>query len=297
MLTTLLSFLAVENLFSPHSTPPVDNNFVVAATIPQATPPANPYPEIKPTAISPVLKSKSIISVDLATGQILYQDNSDQQLPMASLTKLMTALVILENHQLDEVVTVNKLATQVEPAKMDLLANEKITVKELLKGLFIKSANDAALALALYDSPTVDDFVAKMNKRAVELDMSNTHFVNPVGFDDPAQYSTATDLATLARLVYKNPIVQKIAVLKVADASSVNGKQSHHLTTTNDLLDSYLHVLGLKTGTTDEAGQCLITIVENQNGNKILNVMLGSNDRFKESKILSQWLFDSVNWI
>lgn len=293
MLTTLLTFLAVENLFGPPTdTPPItptENNLVIAS--------ANPYPEIKTTAIAPVLRAKSVLSVDLETGQILYQYNPGQQLPMASLTKLMTVLITLENHTLDEVVTVNKLATQVEPAKMDLLAGEKITVKELLKGIFIKSANDAALALALYDSPTIDDFVAKMNKKAAEIGLSDTHFVNPVGFDAPAQYSTAQDLATLARIVYREPIVQRITTLKEADASSVNGKFTHHLTTTNDLLNSYLHVLGLKTGTTDAAGQCLITIVENQNGNKILNVMLGSNDRFKETKILSQWLFDSVNWI
>jgi D-alanyl-D-alanine carboxypeptidase (penicillin-binding protein 5/6) len=216
---------------------------------------------------------------------------------MASLTKLMTSLIILDENQLTDVVTVNKLATEVEPAKMSLIPGEKITVKELLKGIFTKSANDAAMALALYNSPSIEDFAAKMNKKALEMGLNDTHFVNPVGFDDPGQYSTAQDLATLARAVYKKPIIQKLATLKEADASSVDGKQTHHLTTTNDLLGSYLHILGLKTGTTDAAGQCLISIVENQNGNKILNVMLGSNDRFKETKILSQWLFDSVNWI
>ncbi len=291
MLTTLLSLLAVETLFSPPaSTPPTP-------TVNNLTIPVNPFPEIRPTALPPVLKSKSVISIDLATGQILYQSDPTAPLPMASLTKLMTALIILEENTLDDQVTVDKLATQVEPAKMSLLAGEKITVRELLKGLFIKSANDAAIALAIYNSKTSDAFVEKMNKRAADMHLHDTHFANPVGFDDPAQYSSAADLAILARAVYRKPIVQKIAALQEADASSIDGRQIHHLTTTNELLGSYLHVLGLKTGTTDEAGQCLISIVENENGNKILNVMLGSNDRFRETKILSQWLFDNINWI
>jgi D-alanyl-D-alanine carboxypeptidase (penicillin-binding protein 5/6) len=233
----------------------------------------------------------------LETGKILFGKNTDQQLPMASLTKLMTILVILDKHNPDEIVTVDKRATQVEPAKMYLLANEEITISELIKAILVKSANDAALALAYHDSASIEEFAQKMNDKAAEIGLRHTNFVNPVGFDNPNQYSTVDDLAILARLTYKNPLVKQFAPITKTTATAVNGSQSHDLDTTNDLLSSYLKVWGLKTGTTDLAGQCLISIVESPTGQKILNIVLNSPARFTESKILSQWIFDNYQWL
>lgn len=290
MITTLLSLVALDSLLNPGQTNAAisQDTFYISA---------NAYPQEKPTAIAPVIEAKAVLSIDLETGKVLYSQSPSQQLPMASLTKLMTALIILEESSPDDIVTVNKIATQIEPSKMNLVTGEKITIKDLLKGIFIKSANDAAVALALHSSPSVEEFAAKMNGKAKALGLNSTHFVNPDGLDADTHYSTAEDLAVLARAVYKYELIQKIVILKEADVSSVDGRFTHELKTTNDLLGSYLNVLGLKTGTTDEAGQCLITIVENENGNKILNVMLGSPARFQETKILSQWLFDNFNWI
>jgi D-alanyl-D-alanine carboxypeptidase len=288
MLASLLSLLALNNLAAPL---PAD-----AELLPL---PANisAYAEKTGTSLQPVIKAKSALSIDLDTGKILYEQDPGQELPMASLTKLMTALVILNNHALDEVVTVDRRATEVEPAKMYLLAGEKITVRELIRAIFIKSANDAALALAYYDSNNLEDFAKKMNDQAGKLGMEHTQFRNPVGFDDPDQYTTTDDLAILARAVYKKPIVRESAVLSKATLSSADGAETHELENTNQLLGSYLKVFGLKTGTTDLAGQCLISIVESPEGAKIMNIMLNSPSRYDESKILSQWIFDNYRWI
>lgn len=295
MLASLISIIAINNLGFPPA--PTSSQISSLPTPPPLMATVAAYPEKITTSLGPVLKAQSILSIDLETGKTLYQKDPDQQLPMASLTKLMTILVILDEHDVNEVVTVDKRATEVEPAKMYLLAFEKITVRELIKAIIVKSANDAALALAYHNSNSLEEFAEKMNQKAAEMGLRHSHFINPIGFDDPNQYSTVDDLAVLARTAYKNPLVQQFATLSKTTAESIDGKQSHDLDTTNDLLSSYLKVWGLKTGTTDLAGQCLISIVESPTGEKILNIMLNSPARFTESKILSQWIFDNYRWL
>lgn len=288
MLASLISLLAINNLAAPL---PIIN------TDSQPVPSIVAYAEKTGVSVRPDIKAAAVLSIDLDTGKLLYEQNADTPLPMASLTKLMTIAVILQEHTLDEVVTVDKQATAVEPSKMGLLANERITVAELIKGMIIKSANDAALALAYFDSGSPEEFVKKMNNEASRMGLSHTHFANPVGFDDPTQYSSTADLSILARALYKKPYIRQIAAISKTTASSVDQKQTHELDTTNSLIGSYLKVLGLKTGTTDEAGQCLITIVESPEGNRIMNILLNSPSRFEESKIMSQWIFDNYSWI
>lgn len=295
MLTTLISLVAANNLAFQQPAPartPIKINSIDYPIIQTV-----PFPIKKAQAIAPIIGAKSVLSIDIATGQILFSQNSEERLPMASLTKLMTAKIALEENPLDQITTITKEATQIDPSKINLNIGEKISVGDLLKAVMIKSANDAAMAIAINNAGSSADFVNKMNQKASIMGMGNTHYQNPVGFDDPKQYSTATDLALLARNIYKNPFIQRVAVIKELEIQSADGKIHHKLETTNELLGSYLKVLGLKTGTTDQAGQCLISIVENSNGNRILTVMLGSNARFKESKILTQWIFDSYQWI
>ncbi len=296
MLASLLSLIALNNLLVTPATPNALRMESLTLTPPLIAS-VSAYPEKVTNSLGPILEAKSILSIDLETGKILYKKNSDQQLPMASLTKLVTLLVILDNHNPAEIVTVDPRATEVEPSKMNLLAHEKITIQELVKGILVKSANDAALALAYFDSHDLDQFATKMNAKATELGMSHSHFVNPVGFDDPDQYTTADDLSIAVRAIYKNPLVQQYAPLIKTTASSVDEKFNHELNATNDLLSSYLHVLGLKTGTTDLAGQCLISIVVSPSGQKIINIMLNSPARFTESKILTQWIFNNYHWL
>lgn len=250
----------------------------------------------KPELIAPVIEAEGSIAMDIETGTILYAKNENKRLPIASITKLMTTLIIIEENKLDEVVTVSKNATGTEGSRMQLKSGEEITVENLLYGALIHSANDAAIALAEHNAGTVSNFVDKMNNRAVELGLINTHFANPIGLDSKQNYSSALDIATLAQFIYHNKFIKKAAKIKELEVKSVSGKFTHKLTTTNDLLDSYLKIKGLKTGQTKDAGLCLVSIAENEKGNEIITIVLNSPSRFQETKILVDWVFRAYNW-
>ncbi len=291
MLTSLISLYASTKLVGA-TVPgtPVDN--FNSSTLLEAT----AIPDHNANNIAPVLKAKSILAVDLKNGMPLFESNAYERRPIASITKLMTVTIILEENKLSDIVTVSKAASQVEGSKIWLAQGEKISVENLLYASLVHSANDAAYALAEYNSGDAKTFVAKMNQKAKELGLHDTNFTNPVGLDEPENYSTAYDLAILARYAYGKSFVRKAAVIKEMEISSTNGKLNHKLETTNDLLGSYLKVLGLKTGTTDLAGQCLIAIIENDSGNDILTVMLNSPSRYSETKLLADWVFRTFNW-
>ena len=250
---------------------------------------------IKLDSSRPLLQAEAGIVADLNSGQILYQKNGLEKYPIASLTKLMTALIIIQEHKLNEVVTVPQLATQVGGSSINLQNQEKITVLNLLKGLLIQSGNDAAVALAVHNSQSVDKFVKKMNLKANELNLQNTNFANPMGFDDPENYSTAQDLFTLAKAVYKYPTIQKIVNIKETTIYSTDKSNSHLLQTTNLILDNYLNVGGLKTGTTSQAGGCFIGITKNEEHPKIA-IVLGSNDRFLDTKVMLDWVQNTFKY-
>ena len=255
-------------------------------------------PQKDPKMISPIISAKSSIGIDLPTGMILYEKDIHEKRQIASLTKIMTILIILEENKLDEVVTVSANAASTEGTKMYLKSGEKITVENLLYGTLIHSANDAAIALAEYNAGSIKKFVEKMNNRATLLGLDSTHYSNPAGLDDPNNYSSAHDLAKLARHLYKQEFVQKNATTKSMTVYSVSKDQSHNLETTNDLLGTTLFkILGLKTGTTQGAGLCFVSIAQNnQTGSTILTVVLNSPERFKESKILIDWIFRAYTW-
>ena len=246
--------------------------------------------------ISPIISAEGIIAVDIETEEILYEKNSHKRLKVASITKLMTILIILEENKLDEVVTVSNNAASIEGSTMFLRAGEQITIENLLYGALISSANDAAIALAEYNAGNVETFIIKMNKKAKELGMMNTNFSNPVGLDQPNNYSSAYDVAKLAAYLYHNKFVKKTAKIKELEVQSVSGDYKHKLETTNKLLHSYLKINGLKTGKTDAAGLCLVAIAENDQGHEIITVVLDSPARFEESKILIDWVFRAYNW-
>lgn len=249
-----------------------------------------------PTNIAPVINARSSIAVDLKSGVVLYEKNSNKRLPIASITKLMTALIILEENQLDETVTISHNANITGGSTMHLRSGETISLENVLKGTLINSANDGAIALAEHNAGNVADFVAKMNKRASELGLNNTHFTNPTGLDHPDNYSSAADIAKLANYLYNNKIIQEIAQIQTTSVSSTDGSYVHQLESTNELLDSYLHVKGLKTGKTDGAGECFVAIAANNPGEEIITVVLNSPSRFQESKILIDWIYRSYNW-
>lgn len=249
-----------------------------------------------PYYIAPVLESKAVLAIDRNTNKILYQKNANLKRQIASLTKLMTAYIILEENKLEETVTISRKAVDAFGSKVWLFPNEKITVQSLLYGLLVHSGNDAAVALAEHNADTVESFIDKMNIYAKNLGLTNTHFSNPSGLDDPENYSTAFDLSILTQQILKFPLVLEIVKNKNFVITSADGKLKHKLKTTNELLDSYLPIKGLKTGTTDLAKECFIGITENKNNGDIITIILGSPNRFQETKILIDWISRAFNW-
>lgn len=244
-----------------------------------------------PLLISPIVGARGSIVTTVGSQDVLFEKNAHAQMSIASITKLMTILIILEENDLAETVKVSNNASSTEGSTMFLRAGEEITVENLLYGALINSANDSAVSLAEHNSGSVEKFVEKMNKRAKELGLNNTHFSNPIGLDDSNNYSSAYDIAKLANYLYQNKFIKKSATIKDMEVRSISGNYTHKLESTNDLLDSYLKIHGLKTGKTDAAGLCLVAIAENDSGEEIISVVLGSPARFEESKILIDWTF------
>ncbi len=236
---------------------------------------------------NPYFTARSVLLVDMDSMVDLYSYHADTRVPMASLTKLMTALLIIENHNLNEKVHISKLASSTGGSTMHLKNGDVLTVQQLLKGLLMNSGNDAAVALAQYHSETVYNFVNEMNTRAKELFMYDTHFVNPHGLDSAMHYSSARNLVVLAKTLWQYPAIRKIVDTQfdtvVSDTLENEKKTEYTLKNTNKLLGTEFHVHGMKTGTTDKAGQCLLLVVEKEKKYYFL-VILGSLDRYQDAR-------------
>ena len=276
---------------------PIENLFVVGAKE------NNKIPFVKqPYSTQPTPKSNYKKFNPLASASVIYDTGSGTNLlekdistpkPIASLAKLMTALVIMESHKPNEVVTVGKLpALGPEDQKLGLVEGEEITVGELLKAILIYSANDAANALAIYDSGSVEDFSKKMNDKAKLWGMTNSNFDEPSGLSSK-NTSTPKDLIKLASVLSTNQTFKEITSTANSKIFNQDGK-AYTLTTTNKILGS-VGVVGMKTGYTLDAGQCLITAVE-RNGRRIITVVLNSPDRFQENKNMIEWAFNNHIW-
>jgi serine-type D-Ala-D-Ala carboxypeptidase (penicillin-binding protein 5/6) len=261
------------------------------------TEPAYSVPVKNQELVSPIIEATSSIAIDMETNSILYEKNSNERLQIASITKLMTLIIILEENALTDIVTVSSNAASIEGSNMSLVAGEKIAVENLVYGALINSANDSAVALAEYNAGSVEKFVEKMNKKAVEMGLVNTNFTNPIGLDDANNYSSAYDISLLSKKIYENEFVQHAASLKELEVKSTDKIYTHKLESTNKLLENeFLHIKGLKTGSTPSAGQCLSAVAENETGNEIITIVLNSPDRFQETKVLVEWIFRAYNW-
>jgi len=244
----------------------------------------------------PYIEALSAVVMDIDTSSILYEKDINSAKAMASTTKLMTAVVALENLDADEIIKVDYQDTTIEPMKMYLTPGEKISVDALMHSLLINSNNDAALVLARAGgNGDPSAFIDMMNQKAILLGLNNTHFANPHGLDQAEHYSSAKDLALLARHALKSEYISSIVSMKNATVNSENGSV-YYLKTTNKLLDSYLDIRGVKTGFTDNAGQVVILKAVNDEGNEIVTVVMNSPDRFQESKSLIDWTFDNYYW-
>ena len=245
-------------------------------------------------AKAPQVSAKSAVVIDSKTGVSLFEKNPNLGLLPASTTKLMTALVSLEKCESTKVITIADV--EKEPSSMGLSSGDRVTVEGLLYGLLVTSGNDAAFALANACSASKDDFVREMNQKAKELKMENTSFANPAGYDDHNQFTTAKDLAKLAKVVISNPLIAKIVATKEITIEDVTKQKKYKLSNINQLLGKVEGIEGIKTGETPGSLQVLITQTTRE-GNTIVAVVLGSQDRFEDSKNLIEWAFLNHHWL
>ena len=235
------------------------------------------------------LGSRAFIIYDTKNRTIIAGKNEKLRFAPASSAKIMAAVIVLENYDLNSVLTAENLETLgSDNSKMKLVDGEQMTVENLLYGMMLPSGNDAALVISQNFLPAgrkvsggVDGFVAAMNKKAAELSLKNTHFVDYDGYDD-ANFTTAYDLARLGSYAMKNPTFAKIVGTKSKYVYDVSGNLGHNLQNLNILLGSN-GVNGIKTGYTDEAGGVLVSSIKNGESNYVI-VVLGSQDRFSDTQ-------------
>lgn len=209
-------------------------------------------------------------------GKILYEKNGLKQVPMASTTKILTSIVILENANLQDIVTIDKKAAGTGGSRLGLKVNDKITVHDLLYGLMLKSGNDAAVALAIHIGGSVEGFATMMNEKAKELGCINSHFVTPHGLDQSEHYTTAYELACMADYALKIPKFKEIVGTKTYTVTINN--QPSVISNTNELLGDFNGVYGVKTGFTNGAGRCLVTACK-RGKLDIITVVLGADTK------------------
>jgi len=217
--------------------------------------------------------------------------NVNERRSMASVTKVMTAMIVLDEADLDEVVTVPSMATAARGSSAGLVAGEQWTVYDLLVAMLVRSGNDAALTLAWHvGDGSTDAFVQKMNARAAELGMSDTHFANPNGLDHADHYSTANDLVTMTVASLDYPDMQQIARIKTIKMPEDPTGKTRQVNNTNRLLGTYPGVVGLKTGDTPWAGKVLLGVSE-RGSRRIVTVVMGSDDHFSDTRELVDWAY------
>lgn len=250
--------------------------------------------------------------MDAISGQALYAHNQDNRRQIASLTKIMTALMLMESGKsLDDVVVVdsesiNRAGTTIGCGGSGscnhntLLPGEKVYLRDLLKAMLMNSANDAAVLIAKHVSGSESEFVALMNKRAEELELTNTHFCTPNGLEpdgrEDACYSSARDVAKMVQLTLKYPVLWEIMRMEDQTFMSVDGSREHHIFNTNQLLGQYGRMLGAKTGFTPLAGYSLLSVGE-ENGHRVIAVLLNDPVRWDDIKTVFDWAFTSFRWL
>jgi len=238
------------------------------------------------------LSASSVYAIDLSSVTVLYEKDSQKSLYPASTSKMMTALVALDTFSLEEELTVGKEAT-VSGNKLSLKEGDLISVKDLLAALLIFSANDSAYVLANNDDLGADNFIKKMNEKALDLGLKQTHFVNPAGFDEDGQLSTARDLSIIARELLQHEQLKQLVATPYKQIIGQNW--SYDLYNSNQLLGQIQGVSGVKTGTTELAGEVLVTLIE-RDGHQILITLMNSQDRYQDTSKLIAWILNNYEW-
>jgi D-alanyl-D-alanine carboxypeptidase (penicillin-binding protein 5/6) len=236
----------------------------------------------------PVVSAGSAIVVDAATGNVLHAVNADQRRPVASTQKLLTALIVAETGNLNEKIRVQASDTWAEPTKLYIKPGDVYSRYDFLNILLVKSMNDVARALARDNAGSVEAFAEKMNAKAAEMGMRESNFVNPNGLPAPGQYSTARDMARMALFAYRNRTLRSIMNQKSINFRYADGRV-RPFSNTNQVLKNFAACNGMKTGTTNAAGRCLISSAS-YNGRDVIVVVLGDNGNvWNDSYRLLAW--------
>lgn len=253
---------------------------------------------------NPIVNAKANLLMDLDSAYILHEDKASEQVPIASTTKIATALVVLENYpdRLNDKVLITAKMINVDGSDIQLRPGEEITVENLLKGLLIMSGNDTAYSLATYFGGK-ESFVNEMNEKVKQIGANNTRYKDPAGLDDEG-YSTAHDLAIIAGYALRNPKFREIVKTPSEDVYSINGLVKHELKNSNRMLRDdeayfYPYAIGIKTGFTYAAGHVLVSAAQ-KDGHTLLSVILNTYENTnvasaKESKRYLEWGFN--NWV
>lgn len=256
-------------------------------------------PRAKPSlsAVTPTIKSSGFIENEINisaqkailmhkdTGFVLYSKNADLKSGMASTTKIMTAIVVLENLPLDKEITITKESVGVEGSSIYLSEGEIFKTEDLLHGLLLESGNDAATALAIATAETVEEFSSLMNKKAKEIGMENTNYVNPHGLSNENHYTTARDMGILSSYAMNNDTFRKIVSTQKANIKPQNSEYIRYCVNHNNLLWTYEGATGIKTGYTKADGRCLVSSAV-KDGIELICVTLNGPDNWNDHKTL-----------
>lgn len=237
----------------------------------------------------PDVKGASVVVIDATSGEVLYQRNPDERRPVASTQKLLTSLIVAEHGNLEKEVVIDPIDEATEPTTLQLKPGTSYSRGTLLTALLVKSANDVARALGRDVGGSIDAFAKLMNQRAASLGANSSHFVNPNGLPIPDQYSTAADMAKIARAAHANQTLKPIMATKFLSFRYADG-HVHMLRNTNQTMRENWFCTGMKTGYTDKAKHCLVSSGENE-GREVICVILGSSkDRiFTDSAKMLRW--------
>lgn len=300
----VLGVLGVNLLFFLGSSPVAEQLHLAPIEPLQNTTQAYIFPLSEPSYLpildtnvrKPHLGAKAAVAYDVRSARYLYSQSINQRLPVASLTKVLTAATIIDSLSLDDIVTVGSASIKVDGEVQDLYLDEKISVRNLLIFMLVESSNDAAYALAAHAATKGIDLVAAMNDKAREWGMANSKFLDPAGLNDDA-YSTAEDMTRLVERLLKYRTIWDVLVEKQMVVRSENRAIVHQLENTNQLLDQIPNIIGGKTGYTDKALGCMILIVNvPEQRDTMIYIILGSTGRFEDTTKLVNWVDAAYRW-
>ena len=240
------------------------------------------------------ISGKAAVLYEPESGSFLYKKSADVRMPMASTTKIMTAIVAMENSELSDVVTVDGRAVGTEGSSAYLSVGEELTMEELLYALLLQSANDAAVAIACHIGGDIDGFAEMMNAKALELGLTDTHFTNPHGLDDGEHYTTAGELAIIAAELLKDPTLKRI--VSTYKKTFATDERRRTYVNHNKLLKLYDGAIGVKTGFTKKCGRCLVGAAE-RDGLTLITVTLDAPDDWRDHAAMLDHGFEAVEKI